>query len=195
MSFYNRDPSLPYWRANVDAESLFAAHAHRPERAQAWLRYRDVSEKCCGFEQAVLMHGHFEGGILINQTYHWTFTPGRNGDLAIVVPVANDFVAMSRHDHNVWGCTTGRGQYLGSLAQCLRIHRTLAGWLANDCDGIVPLSKAFFPQLRNAPTLIAEDEDHAWDIAERAFINPAIEFGCDAWEAEQQAYEQIEVAA
>jgi hypothetical protein len=90
MSFYNRDDSLPYWLANVDVESLFENHAHRPDRAQAWLRYRDVSETCCGFEQAVMMRGHFEGGILSNRTYHWIFTPGRKGDLAIVVPVYDD---------------------------------------------------------------------------------------------------------
>jgi hypothetical protein len=201
MSVYNRDDSLPYWRANVDVDHLFTAHAHRPEKAQAWLRYRDVSETCFGYERAVLMNGFFEGGILGNHTFCWTFTPGRRGDLAIVVPVLNDgrlvdLVAMSRHDHNLWGTCTGHGQYLGSLAAVrLRIHRTLAGWLANDCDGIVPLSKLFFPQLRNAPTIVAENDDHAWDLAYRVFIDPAAKFGCDEEEAEQQAYAQIEVVA
>jgi hypothetical protein len=201
MSFYNRDDSLPYWLANVDPESIFDAFSHRPEKAQSWLRYRKVAEACSGFQQAVMMNGHFEGGILGNHTYHWTFTPGRKGDLAIVVPVLNggrlvDFVAMSRHDHNICGACTGTGQYLGSLtASRLRVHRTLAGWLANNCDGILPLSKSFFPQLRNAPILVAEDDDHAWELADRVFINPAIEFSCDAGEAEDQAYEQIEVAA
>src|SRR6266849_5632886 len=90
MNCYNRDDSLPYWRANVDVESLFENHAHRPDRAQAWLRHLDVSESCLGFQQATLMRGHFEGGILSNHTYHWTFTPGRKGDLAIVVPVYRD---------------------------------------------------------------------------------------------------------
>lgn len=142
------------------------------------------------------MNGHFEGGILCNHTYHWTFTPGRRGDLAIVVPVANDFVAISRHDHTVWGCTTGHGQYLGSLtAPRLRVYRTPAGWLANDCDGILPLAKAFLPQLRNAPCLVAEDDDHAWELAEQVFVEPAIKFGCDAGQAEDQSFEQIEVAA
>ena len=147
------------------------------------------------------MLGHFEGGILGNHTYHWTFTPGRKGDLAIVVPVYNDcrlvdLAAFSRHDHNIWGCVTGAGQYVGSLAAApLRIHRTLAGWLANDCGGLLPLSKLFYPQLRNAPSIIADDDDHAWDLAFRVFIDPAAKFGCDEEEAEQQAYEQIEVAA
>ena len=63
MSFYDRDPTVPYWRSNVDVDSLFAAHAHRPERAQAWLKFRDVSE-CSILEQAVMMRGHFELGLL-----------------------------------------------------------------------------------------------------------------------------------
>src|ERR1700682_2909163 len=170
LAAYHRDPTVPFWRSNVDVDSLFTAHAHRPDRAQAWLRWRCVSEACFGFKHAVMMRGHFEGGILGNHTYHWTFTPGRKGDLAIVVPVFNDcrfvdFVAMSRHDHNVWGACIGTGQYLGTLGPLpLRVHRTLAGWLANDCDGILPLSNAFFPQLRNAPTLLAEDDEHAWEL-------------------------------
>jgi hypothetical protein len=167
MNFYHRDPTVPYWGSNVDVESVLENFSHRPEKAQAWLRYRDVPETCFGFERAVMMHGHFEGGVLSNHTFQWSFTPGRRGDLAIVVPVLNngrlvDLAAMSRHDHNIWGCTTGDGQYLGSLATPrLRVHRSLAGWLANNCDGVLPLSKLFFPHLRNAPTLVAEDDDHA----------------------------------
>jgi hypothetical protein len=114
MNFCHRDPTVPFWRSNVDIDSLFAAHSHRTERAQAWLRYRQVSESCCGFERATIMKGHFEGGILGDHTFHWTFTPGLRGDLAIVIPVFNnyrlaDLVAVSRHDHNVWGCCTGAG--------------------------------------------------------------------------------------
>jgi hypothetical protein len=196
---YHRDPAVPFWRLNVDAEALFDAHAHRPERSQAWLRYRNVSETCSGFKQAVVMRGHFEGGILGNHTYHWTFTPNTNGDLAIVVPVFRncrlvDFVAMSRHDHNIYGCCTGVGQYLGDIANPLRVHRTLADWFVNDCDGILPLSKAFFPLLQNAPSIIAADDEHAWDLAHRVFIDPAAAFGADQGEAEELAFERIEVA-
>jgi len=75
MNFYDRDPSLPYWLANVEANSLFENHSHRLDRAQAWLRYRDVSESCTAFGQAVLMRGHFEAGSLGAHTYQWTFTP------------------------------------------------------------------------------------------------------------------------
>lgn len=192
---YLRDSSLPYWQNNVCADSMLNTFSHGPERAQAWLRYRNVSESCIGFQRAIMMNGHFEGGILSDHTYSWTFTPGRRGDRAIVVPVKGDFVAMSRHDHNVWGCTTGRSLYLGRLSPRLRVHRTLAGWLANDSDGIVPLSKLFLPQLRNATKLLAEDDEHAWELAEQVFISPAVEFGRDSMEAEQAAYEHIEVAA
>jgi hypothetical protein len=67
--------------------------------------------------------------------------------------------------------------------------------VGNNCDGIVPLSKSFLPQLRNAPTLIAEDDDHAWDLAHRVFIAPAATFGADQGEAEELAFTRIEVAA
>lgn len=197
---YQRDSSLPYWQNNVCVESIFDAFSHRTEKAQAWLRYRNVSDACTGFQRAVMMNGHFEGGVLCSSTFRWSFTPGRRGDLAIVVPVLNggrlvDFVALSRHDHNVWGTCVGTSQYLGSLGSPrLRVHRSPAGWLANDCDGVLPLSKSFFPQLRNAPSLVAEDDEHAWELSERVFIEPAVKFGCDAAEAEEQAFEQIEVA-
>lgn len=198
--FYHRDPTVPFWHSNVDADQLFGAHAHRPDRAQAWLRYRKVSESCFGFERAVLMKGHFEFGLLGYHTYHWTFTPTYIGDLAIVLPVYEDcrladFIAISRYDHEIWGCCTGAGQNLGNITTPLRIHRSPANWLANDCDGVLPLSKGFFPLLQNAPTIIAEDEDHAWEMAYSIFIDPAAKFGSNQGDAEEQAYEQIEVTS
>jgi hypothetical protein len=145
-----------------------------------------------------MMKGHFEGGILSNHAYHWTFTPGHKGDLAIAVPVHRDcrvvdFVAMSRHDHTVWGCCTGVGQYLGIITTPLRVHRTVADWLANNCDGILPLSKTFLPLLGSAPKIIAEDDDHAWELAYRVFIDPAAAFGGDQNEAQELAYNRVEV--
>jgi hypothetical protein len=147
-----------------------------------------------------MIRGHFEGGFLGHHTYQWTFTPGRKGDLAVVVPVYRDcrlvdLAAFSRHDHTVWGCTTGAATHLGDIASPLRLHRTLADWLANDCDGVLVLSKAFFPLLQNAPRIIAADDDHAWDLAYRVFIGPTAAFGADQGEAEQLAYGRIEVAA
>ena len=200
LAVYHRDATVPYWRSNIDVDQLFTAHAHRPDRAQAWLRFRKVSESCSGFERAAMMQGHFEGAILGNHTFHWTFTPGRKGGLALALPVLNDcrlidVVAMSRYDHTVWGAVIGTGLYLGDITTPLRVHRSPANWLANDCDGVLPLSKAFLPALRNAPRIIAEDDDHAWELAYRVFIDPAAAFGADQREAEEQAYEQIEVAA
>lgn len=144
------------------------------------------------------MRGHFELGILSNCTYHWTFTPGCLGDLAITVPVHDDcrivdVVAMSRHDHTIWGCTTGAGQRLGNISVPLRVYRTFATWFANDCDGVLPLSKTFLPLLVHAPTIVAEDDDHAWELAYRVFIDPAAAFGGDQQEAEEAAYRRIEV--
>jgi hypothetical protein len=145
-----------------------------------------------------MMRGHFEEGILSNHPYHWSFTPTYLGDLAIVLPVFHDcrladFVAVSRHDHSIWGCCTGAGQYLGDITTPLRVYRTPANWLANNCDGMLPLSKSFVPQLRNAPSIFAEDDDHAWEMAYSIFIDPSAKFGSNQGEAEEQAYAQIEV--
>jgi hypothetical protein len=82
-----------------------------------------------------------------------------------------------------------------AISRLHRVHRAPANWLANDCDGILPLSKTFFPQLQNASRIIAEDDDHAWDLAQRVFIDPAAKFGRDEGEAEERAYKQIEIAA
>ena len=204
MSIYNRDDSLPYWQNYVDAQSIFENFAHRPEKAKSWLRYRNVSEACIGFERAGMMNGHFEGGILHNHTYSWTFTPGRKGDLAIVVPVYDggrlvDFVAMSRHDHNVWGCVTGHGQYVGQfvssthdrkLPVTLNVHKVPIAWLTSG-DGVLPLAKSFFPLLQFAHNIVARDGDHAWDIANQAFIYPAERLGLDCEGAEQAALDRI----
>jgi hypothetical protein len=197
-TFYHRDPTVPFWRLNVDADGIFEAHAHRQDRAQAWLRYRNVTEDCSGFRHALMMRGIFEIGVLGNHTYCRSFTPTHLGDLAVVVPVSHnsrlaDFVAISRHDHTVWGCCTGAGQYLGDITVPLRIHRSPANWLANDCRGLLPLSKAFFPILQNSPRVIAEDDDHAWELAYRVFIDPAAAMGGDQNEAEKLAYRRIEV--
>ena len=66
------------------------------------------------------------------------------------IPVENDFVAMSRHDYNVWGCVTGRGQYAGSTftgrkenESPLRVYKTPINWLLANCEGVLPLSKSF----------------------------------------------------
>jgi hypothetical protein len=163
MSFYDRDPAVPFWRSNVDVDSLFTAHAHNPKRAQAWLKFRDVSDST-----AVMMRGHFEGGILGNHTYHWTFTPTYTGKLAVVLPVYEqhrlvDMLAVSRHNHSIWGCVTGAGQYIGSTTlhrkandSPLRVYKTPITWLLASCEGILPLSKSFFPLLRSATSIIAE---------------------------------------
>jgi hypothetical protein len=206
-TFYHRDPSVPFWRSNTDVEQLFDAHAHAPERAQAWLRFRDVSEQAT-FEKAVLMRGRFELGLLGYHTYTWSFTPTHEGERAIVLPVYEDcrmvdLLAMSRHDpHNVWGCTTGAGQHIGSgtreRTSPVRVYRTPITWLLANCEGVLPLSKSFFPLLQSAPSIIAEDAEHSWKIAELAFMAPAVRLGFDCEAAEQAAFDRIgfdEVAA
>src|SRR5258708_38207651 len=167
LAAYHRDSSVPFWHANVvDVDALFEDHSLRPERAQAWLRFRDVSESWSAFGHAVMMRGFFEGGILGNHTYHWTFTPTYTGVLAIVFPVYEDFrlvdlLAISRHDHSVWGCCTGAGQYIGSTtvhrkdsSSPLRVYKTPINCLLANCEGIAALSKAFFPLLQASSSIL-----------------------------------------
>ena len=153
-----------------------------------------------------MMRGFFEGGILGNHTYHWTFTPTYVGELAIVLPVYEqgrlvDLLAISRHDHRVWGCATGNGQYVGDFSNAerkdrtlpivLHVHDTPYSWLMSDCDGILPLAKAFFPMMQFAHSIVAQDANHAWEIAHHAFIYPAKRFGLDCNAAEQAAFDRI----
>jgi hypothetical protein len=201
MSFYDRDPTVPFWRSNVDVDSLFTAHAHRPERAQAWLRFFDCAPI---FEEAHIMRGHFEGGILGSHTYHWTFTPTYKGEPAILLPVRErgrvvDILAIARGNRSIWGCTTGAGQFVGqfacpthdrSLPVTLSVHETPISWLTSG-QGVLPLSKGFFPLLQFAHSIIAQDGDHAWEIAHQAFIYPAERFGLDCNVAEQAAFDRI----
>ena len=49
------------------------------------------------------------------------------------------------------------------------------------------------PSLGNAPSLIAEDDEHAWDLAYRVFVDPAASFGANQNDAEKLAYIRIEV--
>jgi hypothetical protein len=207
MTIHDRDPSVPFWRSNVDVDSLFTAHAHNPERAKSWLRYRDVTNTIA--DEAVMMRGHFELGMLGHHTYHWTFTPTHAGELAIVLPVYEDFrlvdlLAISRHDHSVWGCCTGAGQHIGSTTEHrkdrtspLCVYKTTINWILANCEGVIPLSKSFYPLLQLAPSVVAEDYEHACEISELAFIAPAERLGFDCESAEHAALEQIsyEVAA
>jgi hypothetical protein len=209
MNFYNRDSTVPFWRSNVDVDALFENHSHRPERAQAWLRYRNVAESCSGFQHAVMMRGHFELGLLDDHTYCWSFTPTHSGALAVVFPVYEkfrlvDLLAISRHDHSVWGCVTGAGQYIGSTAvhrknlnSPLRVYKTPINWLLANCEGILPLSKSFFPLLQHASSIVAEGYEHAWEISELTFMAPAERLFLDCDSAEQAALNRIsfEVAA
>jgi hypothetical protein len=196
MSFYDRDPTVPFWRANIDIDALFEAHGHRAERAQAWLRYRNVSDDCQAFERAVMMRGIFRDAILYQHTYSWTFTPTYKGDLAFVLPVFNDWrlvdcIAVSRNEVRVWGCITGAGQYIGDITSPLRVHTSPANWLASDREGILPLAKTFMPLLHSVPSIVAEDFQHASQLAEDVFIQPAARLGLDCFAAEELALDRI----
>jgi hypothetical protein len=166
-------------------------------------RFSAVDLERTAFEQAVMMRGHFEGGILGNHTYHWTSTPTHKGELAVVFPIYEDcrlvdLLAISRHDHCIWGCVTGAGQFAGSSAvnrkrasRPLRIYKTPINWLLANGEGILPLSKSFFPLLQHAPSIIAEGYDHAWEVSELAFMAPAERLGLDCDAAEQAALNKV----
>ena len=193
MSVYYRDSSLPFWRMNVDVDALFAAHAHNPDRAKAWLTFRDA-EKHPASTTARMMRGSFVLGILANHTYNWTFTPTHLGDLAIVVPIYEDnrmvdILAMSRIEPNMWGCCTGAGQSTGAFTNPLTVHRSPLDLLSG--SGILPLARAYFPILQFASKIVAQDGNHAWEIANHSFVRPAEQFGLNCHVAEQTALDRI----
>ncbi len=76
------------------------------------------------------------------------FTPTYAGELAIVFPVYEDYrlvdiLAISRHNHSVWGCVTGAGQFIGSTAvhrsslnSPLRVYKTPITWLDVDHENL-----------------------------------------------------------
>jgi len=151
-----------------------------------------------------MVRGKFELGLLAYHTYTWTFTPTHKGGLAIVLPVYEDFrmvdlLVMSRHDpHNVWGCVTGRGQYIGSTTEHREdrntpvcVYKRPITWLLDNCQGVLPLAKSWFPLLQHAPSIVAEDYEHACEISELAFIAPAERLGFDCEAAEQAALNKI----
>jgi hypothetical protein len=157
----------------------------------------------CGRADAITMPGKFEAGILGDHTFSWTFTPGE-GDPALIFPVYErhrlvDLLAVSPDDHSLWGAVTGQGQFVGDFANredrtqpiTLQVHDTATSWLADDCNGILPLSKSFYPLLNFADRIVARNADHAEHLANEAFIYPAERFGLDCFAAEQAATSRI----
>jgi hypothetical protein len=141
---------------------------------------------------AIEMRGTFKPALLADYIYDHIFEPNDDGQPTFVIPVFKgcrviDILAISG---NVWGCTTGQGQYIGTLSDPLRVYRSPSDWIAGDI-GVLPLARSFFPSLRLADSIIAEDEDQAEQIAELAFIAPAIQFGLDVNAAEQAARAKI----
>jgi chaperone required for assembly of F1-ATPase len=71
------------------------------------------------------------------------------------------------------------------------VHDTARSWILADCQGILPLAKAFFPLMQLASNIVARDYDHAWQIAKQTFIYPAERFGLDCEAAEREAFARI----
>jgi hypothetical protein len=100
-----------------------------------------------------------------------------------------DIIAVA----HVWGAVTGHGKFIGTFADPLIVHRTPISWIASD-SGILPLAKSFYPTMQFAHSIVAEDANHAEQIAELAFTAPAIQFGLDVNAAEQAARAKISFA-
>ena len=187
---YQRDPTLPFWKNNVAIESILEDFSFRQD-------------------DAILTKGHFEAGILGEHLFSWTFTPNHDDDPAIIFPVYErhrlvDLLAVASHDHRIFGCVTGQGQYVGRFSSAVRrdrtlplvlqVHDTADSWLKSGCVGVLPLAKGFMPLLQFADSIVARNADHAEKIANETFIHPAERFGLDIHAAEQAASERISIA-
>ncbi len=190
---------MPYWRSNVDAQELFEKHAHSPKLARNWFRHHKIPFNCPALGQAVTMRGMFALGYLPDHSFTWTFTPGVGGR-AVVLPVYEnyrlvDLLAISRDSPDVWGCVTGTALSAGATSHLpLRVYRTPLSWLHGKCKGVLPLANKFFPLLQASPEIVADNDDHAWKLAERVFVNPAISVGADGDAAEDEAFSRISLA-
>lgn len=83
------------------------------------------------------------------------FEPDDTGPATVVIPVYDshgiiDVVAVGP---DVWGCISGAGQYLGTSADPLTVHRTPDSWIAGD-TGILPLSKSFLRTMPSTATTV-----------------------------------------
>jgi hypothetical protein len=82
------------------------------------------------------MKGHFEGGILGNHTFCWTFTPTHKGEPAIVLPVYEhgrlvDLLAIARHEYRIGDASPAPVNTSGRLPiLCTYTTRLTVGSLA-----------------------------------------------------------------
>jgi hypothetical protein len=185
MSPYLCDDSLAYWKNNVAIESILEDFSFRQD-------------------DAIAMRGHFESGILGDHTYSFTFTPNHDDEPAIIFPVRAhgrlvDILAIATHDHRIFGCVTGQGQFVGDFSNAERtdrtsplvvqVHDTPDSCLAG--EGVLPLAKSFYPLLNFADFIVARSAEHAEKLANAIFIYPAERFGLDVHAAERAANERI----
>jgi hypothetical protein len=138
------------------------------------------------------MRGTFKPNPSSRYCYDYIFEPNDDGLATVVVPVFDqhgiiDVLAVGAY---IWGCINGAGSYVGNLSPVLNLHRTPATWLASD-SGVLPLARSFFPLARIADRIVARDSEHAEQIAQFAFITPALDFGLDVAVAERAAREKI----
>ena len=164
--------STTYWCTTTDVFDLYQRHA----RLHA--------------DGLVKMTGTFRPAKLDNYCYDFVFVPGE-GDLVQVIPVfAQTLIDIVAFDGDRWGAVTGQGTHLGTITNPLVVHDTPDSWIEGDI-GVLPLAKSFFKTIGLADSIVARNAEHAEQIAELAFISPAIAFGLDVNAAKQIAFDKI----
>jgi len=174
------DPTVPYWESDIDVAALYQAHLITDLTQDSLFDYLGLDETAETNGPVGFMRGRFSDALLPDHTFQWIFTPGAGEMPAIVVPVLVDgemvdIMACGGFDHG-WGCVTGHGNILGALTPGapLRAYKSAQRWLMW-ADGVLPLRKRAWERLAEASLIIAEDPDHAGELAYRVFSLPACE--------------------
>ena len=137
-SSFEHDPTVPFWRSDVDVAELYRTHAFDSPRVDSWLAHMGCElDEVRAFGPIAEMRGRFMPGILNDRTHHYTFTPdGLGRGRAVVIPIIMneemvDLLAVSKHDENVWGTVTGRGIFAGRIVADapLNVYRNAWRWL------------------------------------------------------------------
>jgi hypothetical protein len=145
----------------------FRYAAHRPDQAQAWLRFRDVSVSDAVMMRSLRTRIAWRPHLpldLYADTCRWT---------AIVLPANErgrlvDLLAIARHNDRICNRCWPICWQVCRSSVCQRDATQLAhGQLRRN----LAARRGIFPLLQFASDIGAQDSDHAWEIAHQAFIS------------------------
>ena len=197
LPLYDIDSEVPFWRSDINVAALY--QTHRQDGAADVIANLFAYADQPDLGDVVLMTGQFLPLLSNEATYHFTFTPGHGDEQAIVFPVLADgamvdLLAISADDTGMWGCVTGKGAMVGTVApnKPLRVYKRPCQWLLFECDGVVVLRRDAFasnpfhaepdgtvshvqtalPKLASVSMIFAESLDHADDLLWRVFEYP-----------------------